>query len=106
MQIPEPGAFSMQSSLYVSIKTSIALLEASGFLSVRVLQAKLLVCFYEVGHAIETAASISIAGCGRIVQALGLGRKGFQEVGGLDEEVLMGNEEKKRVRWATILLDR
>lgn len=106
MQTPEPGSVSMQSSLYVSIKTTMALLEASGFLSVRVLQARLLVCFYEVGHAIDTAASISIAGCGRIVQALGLDRKGFQEVGGLDEEGLMGSEQEKRVRWATILLDR
>ncbi|CAG8956587.1 hypothetical protein HYFRA_00003976 [Hymenoscyphus fraxineus] len=97
MQIPDLGSSSsMQSSLYVNMKTSIALLEASGFLSIWFLQARLLVCFYEVGHAMDVSASISIAGCGKIVQALGLNKKDFQELTYADDEKLMKSEQEKR----------
>ncbi|CAG8976978.1 hypothetical protein HYALB_00009772 [Hymenoscyphus albidus] len=107
MQVPDLGASSsMQSSLYVNMKTSIALLEASGFLSIWFLHATLLLCFYEVGHAMDVSTSISIAGCGKIVQALGLNKKDFQELTYADDEKLMKIEQEKRVRWATILLDR
>jgi hypothetical protein len=105
MQLPDTEHGSMQSLLYVAVKTSIALLEATNFTSISVLQARLIVTLYEVGHGISPAASISVAGCARIVHALGLNQKFFQSVP-LDETGKLAAEQDKRARWGIILLDR
>ncbi|KAL9479598.1 hypothetical protein ACSS6W_004384 [Trichoderma asperelloides] len=79
-------------------------LEASGMFSLRVLQGLLLVTLYEVGHAIYPAAFMSIAACVRYAHALGI------QPGGLQRLKLpltwVEEEERKRVWWATFLLDR
>ena len=107
MQEPLSDYCNMQSSLYVTVKTSIALLEATNFLTIPALQARLLIAFYEVGHGITPASSISIGGCARLVHAMGLNEKKFQSItaNSGDEEKRIA-EQGKRARWGTIFLDR
>ncbi|ETN39070.1 uncharacterized protein HMPREF1541_05292, partial [Cyphellophora europaea CBS 101466] len=63
---------SMQSSLYVITKCLIASLEAANYVSLNVLQSRMLVCLYELGHAIYPAASMSISACAKSARALGI----------------------------------
>ena len=103
-QFPTPPILSMQSSLYILVKNSISLLESTGFLSLEVVQARLLVSFYEMGHGIHPTASISIGACARTARALGLNKKAFQMTEG-DHTARLRAEEEKRVWWAVINLD-
>ena len=111
MQKPRSLKFptgSLQSSLYVTLKCLIASLEATDHVSLDFVQARLLVCFYELGHAIYPAASSSIAACSRTARAFGLDVKGFQ-ASGREYSVLatrLAAEEEKRAWWAVINLDR
>lgn len=104
-QFPAPQMLSMQSSLYVLVKNTISLLESTGFLSLEVVQARLLVSFYEMGHGLHPTASISIGACARTARALGLNKKSFQRMEG-DHTARLRAEEEKRAWWAVINLDR
>lgn len=104
IQFPAPSMLSMQSSLYVLVKNMISLLESMGFLSLEVIQAKLLVSFYEMGHGIHPAASISISACARTARAQGL-NKNFQRIPE-DHAARLRLEVEKRVWWAVMNLDR
>lgn len=79
-------------------------LEATGLLSLRVLQGLLLMALYEVGHAIYPAAFMSVAACVRYAHALGIQPRGMQRMklplSWVEEE------ERKRVWWSAFLLDR
>lgn len=105
LQHPPPEAQSMQSSLYVIIKNIISLLESTSYyLSLEQIQCRLLVAFYEIGHGISPAASISIGACARMARALGLNKKWHQPISNA-----LGNavaEEERRVWWAVFILDR
>jgi hypothetical protein len=99
---------SLQSSLYVTLKCLIASLEAANYLSLNFVQARALVCFYELGHAIYPAASASVASCARTARALGLEAKSFQAA---DRDysnlaLRLAAEEEKRTWWAVVNLDR
>lgn len=95
----------MQSSQYVSIKNAISLLEAASIISVEVVQARLLMTFYEMGHNIHPGASISIATAARTARLLGLNKKRFQNPAeDLGSKIIA--EEEKRVWWAVVNLDR
>jgi hypothetical protein len=95
----------MQSSLYVNVKSKISLLESTSYLSLMVIQARLLVAFYEMGHGISPGAAISISACASSARALGLNKKAFQTVQG-EGSTLLNAEEEKRVWWAVLILDR
>ena len=105
VQLPASEHCSMQSSTYVAVKANIALLESANYVTLHMLQARLLAALYEMGHGISPAASISIGGCGRLMHALGLNAKEFHNVPP-DDTGKMRAEDEKRVRWGTILLDR
>ena len=97
----------MQSSLYVKVKTYIAILEAANYVTLRSLQARVLVTFYEMGHAIYPAASASIAACARSAHYLGLNQKDFQShEHQSDQKIQAAAEEEKRTWWAIMNLDR
>jgi hypothetical protein len=98
---PNTQAQSMQSSLYVTLKGIISLFEAAGHLSLEVVQCRLLVTFYEMGHAIYPAASISAAACARSIRALNFHPR--RSVGMADG---FEAEEQKRAWWASVNLDR
>lgn len=105
LQYPSQTDQSMQSSLYVTIKNTISLLESTSILSLEVVQARLLVTFYEIGHGIHPGASISIATAARTARLLGLNKKDFQQSPN-DFAARVVAEEQKRVWWATVNLDR
>jgi len=94
------------SPLYWLAKRYFAMVEATGLLSVQLLQAGLLISAYEIGHAIYPAAYVTTGHCARLGHALGLNdRRNAPQVlrrSGAWAEV----EEMKRTWWATMLLDR
>ena len=104
-QAPPQDEQSMQSLLYVTTKSVISLLESTGYLSLNVIQCRLLLTFYELGHGIYPAASISIGACARAARALGLNKKNFHTVD-TDALARIVSEEEKRVWYAVMNLDR
>ncbi|KAK5030402.1 hypothetical protein LTS07_005186 [Exophiala sideris] len=90
---------------YFILKDLVLQAEAAGMLSLQLLQALILLTIYEYSHAIYPAAYLSIGTCVRYGLALGIDKQRQVEVDatdfGLDEQ-----EERRRVWWATIILDR
>jgi hypothetical protein len=78
--------------------------ENSGVISVQVLQAQVLISLYELGHAIHPAAFLSIGACARYSQVLGV--NGDTPAGSSKVLTWVEVEERSRVWWATIILDR
>ncbi|KAF2096245.1 hypothetical protein NA57DRAFT_79012 [Rhizodiscina lignyota] len=100
-ETPPTNIGSMLSSLYVTVKGIISLLEATNYSSLDVVQSRLIVTFYEMGHGIYPTASISIGACARLARSLKSNVARF-EIEPSDIEV----EERNRVRWAVFNLDR
>jgi hypothetical protein len=69
---PQDGIESSQNPIYGSAKRFLALLEAAGTVSLIVLQAALLIVWYEYGQAIYPAAWISAGWCVRYGTLLGI----------------------------------
>ena len=78
--------------------------EAEGSFSILVLQAGVLVALYELGHGLYPAAYVSIGTCARYAYALGINVVRVMPAGKVLSYVEL--EEKKRVWWAIIILDR
>jgi hypothetical protein len=104
-QSPSQKELSMHSSLYVTSKGIISLLESTGYQSLEVIQCRILLSFYEMGHGIYPAALISIGACAKAARALGLNRKTFQPEGS-EEPARIELEEQKRAWWGVVVLDR
>jgi len=105
VQYPPKYGQNVQSSVYALIKGHISLLEASGFLSLEFVQARLLVSIFEIGHGLYPAASISIGACARTARAFGLNKKLFGNSVS-DNFARQRAEEEKRVWWEIVNLDR
>jgi len=105
LQPPSQETQSMQTPLYVTVKNTISLLESTGhYLSLEQIQCRLVVTFYEIGHGISPAASVSIAACARMARALGLHESWHQPIRNTHGSVQL--EEERRVWWAVFNLDR
>ncbi|KUI70674.1 TY1 enhancer activator [Cytospora mali] len=94
------------SHLYTTSKRFLALLESAGTVSILYLQAMILITLYEFGHGIYPAAWMSSGSAVRYASMLGL--PSYQEAC-----LVLGQcttwteaEERKRVWWATHILDR
>lgn len=98
------GNAQSEESIYLCIKHLIFQLEQAGILSITFLQALLLTALYELGQGIYPAAYLSIGNCARYAVALGLDREIFNWVQHASDWVVM--EEKHRVWWAILILDR
>ncbi|KAJ5755167.1 hypothetical protein N7533_004710 [Penicillium manginii] len=59
-------------SLYVSIKSFVSILEAMGTNSLKIVQSRILLTIFEIGHAINPSAYISAAANVRAAMSLGL----------------------------------
>ncbi len=70
--MPNEGVRPADSPLYTASKRFIALLEASGAVSLQYLQAMLLVAIYEMGHAIYPAAWMTVGACARYADMIGI----------------------------------
>ncbi|RFU77476.1 transcriptional regulatory [Trichoderma arundinaceum] len=95
---------SQKTALYRTAKRYHSEIEASGLISLHVLQAMIFIALYEIGHAIYPAAYLTVGACARYGVALGLDRvmtdnsdfnKSWMEV-----------EEKRRSWWGVLALDR
>jgi len=69
---PQDGIESSQNLIYMSAKRFIALMEATGTVSLIVLQAALLIFWFEYGQAIYPAAWMSAGWCVRYGNLLGI----------------------------------
>jgi len=98
LQQPSAHCQSMQSSLYANAKSTLGLLEALNYQSLEVVQSRLLCVFYEMGHGILPAASISLATCAKVARSMNLHKRSATS------DVL--EEERKRTWWMLINLDR
>ena len=99
-----PGGERTRTSEYLVIKSALLEAEVAGVLSLRVFQAWILLCVYEIGHAIYPSAYVSIGACAKYGAALGLSRhspSGPEETSNWIEA-----EERTRAWWAVIILDR
>lgn len=65
---PSAPPTNMLSQIYGSLKSLIALLEASEHLSLDIVQCRILCATYELGHGILAAASMSVAACARVAR--------------------------------------
>ena len=103
-QRPQQRGETMQSSLYVTIKMLIGLLEASGYSNLRIVQCRVLIAWYEMGHGLFHAALLSISSCTKAAHLCGLQEPSVEVSAELqDAEV---DEETRRTRWAIRNLDR
>jgi hypothetical protein len=93
-----------KSRMYQAAKQYYAGLETAGLLTLPILQAGVLITLYEFGHAIYPSAYFSIGACARYGVALGIDRAAslLAEKSSLWVEI----EEKRRVWWAILILDR
>lgn len=103
---PLPSKHDLDSftSLYILVKSSIAIVEAANINSLQIVQARLLVSLFEFGHGIP-AAFISIAATVRAAVAIGLN----ETIKSPCTNVTAGcsqNEEGLRVWWGIVMLDR
>lgn len=99
---PPPGLESPRTALYHVTKHFY--LEAEGSFSILVLQAGVLVALYELGHGIYPAAYVSVGTCARYAYALGI--TASRTVPARKVLTLVEVEERRRVWWAIIILDR
>lgn len=103
---PQDGIESSHNPIYISAKRFVTLMEASGTASLLVLQANLLVTWFEYGQAIYPAAWMSAGWCVRYANMLGIN-------GHNDATQLLGRpgtwtelEERRRTWWGVLLADR
>ncbi|EHK16732.1 uncharacterized protein TRIVIDRAFT_13620, partial [Trichoderma virens Gv29-8] len=103
---PETGALDV-SALYHNAKRLHFEMEAAGILSLRVLQAGILIALYEVGQAIYPAAYLTVGACARYGIAIGvdnLREESSSEYG--NPRSLSEVDERRRAWWTILFLDR
>ncbi|KAM0476127.1 hypothetical protein ACHAPX_006544 [Trichoderma viride] len=100
--LPLPGLPNPRTLLYHTVKHFY--LEVEGSFSLLVLQAGILVALYELGHGIYPATFLSIGQCARYAHALGINTSHMVPL--TKVLTLLEVEERRRVWWAIVILDR
>ncbi|PYH95710.1 hypothetical protein BO71DRAFT_283287, partial [Aspergillus ellipticus CBS 707.79] len=98
-----PTGGTPRTALYNAVKHFYVEVENSTVFSILVLQAGVLVALYELGHGIYPAAFLSIGGCARYAHALGIN---VNRVPVRKAVTLVEVEERRRIWWAIVILDR
>jgi hypothetical protein len=98
------GVDSMHSSLYVTLKSIMSLLTATGVYSLDFVHCWVLIAFYEFGHAIHPACSMSLAACAKLARVIGLHREISQP--SRENAITLETEERRRVWWAVLNMER
>jgi hypothetical protein len=93
-----------QTRLYRTVKHFLVEVETSSIFSIIVLQAGVLLALYELGHGIYPAAFLTIGACARYAHALGIKTKTAASTRRV--LTLVEVEERRRVWWALVILDR
>ncbi|KAL2811276.1 hypothetical protein BJX63DRAFT_399573 [Aspergillus granulosus] len=94
--------------LYPLAKYHYFRIEGSTAASIPILQANILIALYKLGHGIYPAAYLTIGSCARYMGALGINRPAPRRASmGMPRAMsLIEVEERKRVWWAIVILDR
>lgn len=96
-----------QTDLYKTAKRFYSQIEATGIMSIHILQAALLIATYEAGHAIYPAAYFTVGACARYGTALGVDRLLVELIGDCElRHSWIEIEEMRRVWWGVLILDR
>ncbi|KFY03880.1 hypothetical protein O988_01141 [Pseudogymnoascus sp. VKM F-3808] len=92
--------------IYAAAKRFISSLEASGIVSLMMLQAYILVALYELGHSIYPAAWMTVGACARYGQVLGIhdSERAPQLLPLVSSWTEL--EERRRTWWGVVILDR
>jgi hypothetical protein len=101
-----PGQEPQPVTQYLTIRQAVLEAENRGILTFQLLQAKILLCVYEFGHAIYPAAYLSIGSCARFGTALGVNRCLQSTNLSVSPEAALETEERKRSWWVILMLDR
>lgn len=80
--------------------------ETTGVQSIHVLQAEILIAIYELGQAIYPAAYLTVGACARFGLGLRINNLSLASPGGVEERSWNEIEEKRRVWWGVLILDR
>lgn len=96
----------VRNNTYWIVKNYAVTLEVNAVMTPQLLQSKVLIALYEIGHGIYPAAYLSIGNCATFVKALGLDNRKvspqmLRRFGAWAEQ-----EELKRLWWAVLILDR
>lgn len=100
-----PDASSPQTPLYRAAKRFFLEVELSGVVSLTVLQAAILIAFYELGHGIFPLAYVSVGICVRYGAALSIKPQSATSANACSRSWIT-DEEQTRIWWALLLLDR
>ncbi|WDK11433.1 fungal specific transcription factor domain-containing protein [Colletotrichum graminicola] len=92
--------------VYGAAKRFLSLLEGAGFASLMVLQAMVLVAYFEYAHAVYPAAWLTVASCVRYADFLGLPGLRESNVTLKVPSTWTELEERLRTWWAILVLDR
>jgi hypothetical protein len=90
---------------YITVKGVIHEVVSAGVLTLRLLQAQLLLTIYELGHGIYPAAYLSLGACSRYGIALQADKSIYPNTTYVDMRE-MEIEERRRSWWAVLILDR
>jgi hypothetical protein len=101
---PSTGGLPAKAPLYLAATRFYGEVEATGVCAIQVLQAGILIALYELGHAIYPQAYLSIGNCARYGVAFGFDRMAIYQANTSIDWIEA--EEKKRVWWAVLILDR
>ncbi|KAH8799718.1 hypothetical protein F5884DRAFT_863328 [Xylogone sp. PMI_703] len=102
--VPFRGHDAARMPIYKASRALYMALESSSSASVHILQAGILISFYEICHAIFPAAFFTISACARYGSLFGLDERGLLQT--TDTHDWVSIEEKRRAWWALIVLDR
>jgi hypothetical protein len=104
---PPDGVSGAKTTLYHITKRYYFEVETAGTLSIHVLQAAVIIAIYEVCHAIYPAAYLTVGACARYASVLGIDKLGLDLMGdSLGPLSWTEVEERRRLWWAVLLLDR
>lgn len=95
-----------ETPLYTTVKQYLIDLEISGIFTLQTLQSCIFITIYELGHAIYPSAYISIGTCTRYAFALGISWRPSAGPGTNNPLSWIDQEERRRVWWAIIIIDR
>lgn len=94
-----------QTQLYLDVKSFYSYVEAQNGFSIQLIQSLCLISLYELGHCVYPAAYLSIGASARLGHAMGLHAKGVPQMLARPS-TWTEQEERRRVWWGVIVLDR
>ncbi|KAL7962673.1 hypothetical protein V8C34DRAFT_324462 [Trichoderma compactum] len=96
-----PKNYSLSSEIYTLMKETLLHVEMMGYVSIYTIQSAILTAVYEIGHVIYPAALTTISSCARHAVSLGI-----TQAYPVQGSRLIEQEERNRIWWAILMLDR